>query len=125
MSDGDSTIFDRIGGYAALEVVVDDLYVRILADPELVGFFTGINLSRLKGKQVEFFAAALGGPDPYQGAAMKPVHQGRGIMQEHFNLVAGHLVDALTKAGVDEATVGEIIGTVAPLAPDIVSNPAA
>lgn len=122
---GDGSIFERIGGYDALAAVVDDLYVRILDDPELQGFFTGTNLSRLKGKQVEFFATALGGPDPYQGAGMRQVHQGRGIMQEHFNLVAGHLVAVLTKAGVDDATVEEIIGTVAPLAPDIVSDPAA
>ena len=37
-------------------------YGRVLADDELAGFFTGTNMARLKGKQVEFFAAALGGP---------------------------------------------------------------
>ena len=46
-------------------------------------------MNRLKGKQVEFFAAALGGPEPYTGAPMKQVHQGRGITMLHFNLVAG------------------------------------
>lgn len=123
--DGDGTVFDRIGGYAALTAVVDDLYVRILDDPELAGFFSGTNLSRLKGKQVEFFAAALGGPDPYQGVGMREIHQGRGIGQEHFNLVAQYLVAALGAAGVDDATVSEIIGAVAPLSGDIVSSPAA
>src|SRR5690606_12691521 len=108
-------IFDRIGGYEALEAVVADFYTRVLADDELAGFFTGTNMSRLRGKQVEFFAAALGGPDPYTGAPMKQVHQGRGITLHHFNLVAGHLTDSLTAAGVDDTTVGEIVGAVAPL----------
>lgn len=36
-------------------------------------------MARLKGKQVEFFAAALGGPVAYSGAPMRQVHQGRGI----------------------------------------------
>ena len=56
-------------------------------------------MSRLKGKQAEFFAAALGGPEPYTGAPMKQVHQGRGITMRHFGLVAGHLGDALSAAG--------------------------
>jgi hemoglobin len=123
--DMSDTVYERIGGHEALTAVVDDLYVRILDDPALAGFFTGTNMSRLKGRQVEFFAAALGGPDPYVGAPMAQVHQGRGILQEHFDLVATHLIAALTAAGVDRATVDEIIATVAPLAPDIVSTPAA
>ncbi|MCP2170406.1 group I truncated hemoglobin [Goodfellowiella coeruleoviolacea] len=116
-----TSIYESIGGQPALETVVDDLYVRILADPELVGFFTGVNLARLKGRQVEFFSAALGGPEPYRGASMRDVHRGRGIQQRHFELVAGHLVAALTSAGVPETTVSAIIALVAPLAGDIVT----
>lgn len=117
-----TSIYDRIGGHEALEVVVEDFYVRVLADGQLSGFFTGTNMNRLKGKQVEFFAAALGGPGPYAGAPMKQVHQGRGITMYHFNLVAGHLSDALAAAGVPPSTVMEIIGAIAPLAPDIASG---
>ncbi|MCX4095196.1 group I truncated hemoglobin [Nocardia sp. alder85J] len=117
-----TTIYEQIGGYEALEAVVDAFYVRVLADPELAGFFTGTNMSRLKGKQVEFFGAALGGPEPYTGAPMKQVHQGRGITMHHFGLVAGHLSATLTAAGVPAATVEQIIGAVAPLAGEIASG---
>ncbi|WP_036500129.1 MULTISPECIES: group I truncated hemoglobin [Nocardia] len=116
------SIYEQIGGHEALETVVEDFYVRVLADEELAGFFTGTNMSRLKGRQVEFFAAALGGPEPYTGAAMKQVHQGRGITMHHFTLVAAHLTDALVAAGVQEPTLGEIIGAIAPLAPEIASD---
>jgi hemoglobin len=117
------SIYDSIGGEPALTAVVDDLYVRILADPQLSGFFAGVGLNRLKGRQVEFFGMALGGPMIYQGVSMKAVHAGKGIGQEHFNLVAGHLVASLAAAGVPEATIGEIVGLVAPLSGDIVSMP--
>lgn len=112
-------VYDRIGGYEAIEVVVEDFYGRVLADDQLSNFFTGTNMSRLKGKQVEFFAAALGGPEPYTGAPMRQVHQGRGITMHHFGLVAGHLADALAAVGVPPATVTEILGAIAPLAPEI------
>ncbi len=118
------TVYDRIGGHEALEVVVEDFYTRVLADEQLSGFFSGANMNRLKGKQVEFFAAALGGPEPYTGAPMKQVHQGRGITMLHFNLVAGHLADALTAAGVPPATITEILGAIAGLAPEIATDKA-
>ncbi|WAC92546.1 group I truncated hemoglobin [Mycobacterium sp. Aquia_213] len=118
----DQSIYTQIGGYEAIEDVVDDLYDRVLADDELCGFFIGTNMNRLKGKQVEFFAAALGGPESYTGAPMKLVHQGRGIAMRHFDLVVQHLVNALNTAGVPPRTMGQIISAIAPLAPEIASG---
>ncbi len=120
-----TSIYDTIGGHEAIEVVVEDFYHRVLGDHRLSGFFAGANMNRLKGKQIEFFAAALGGPEPYTGAPMKQVHQGRGITMGHFNLVAGYLEDSLSAAGVPSATIDEILGAIAPLAADIASDHAA
>lgn len=116
-----SSIYEQVGGQDALVVVVDDLYRRILADGELAEFFSGANMPRLKGKQVEFFAAALGGPDEYSGQSMRQAHRGRSIGQQHFNLVAGHLTDALLAAGVPEEITEQIIGIVGPLSTEIIS----
>ncbi|ORV96770.1 group I truncated hemoglobin [Mycobacterium kyorinense] len=117
-----TSIYARIGGHEALEMVVEDFYARVLDDDELSGFFAGTNMNRLKGKQAAFLAAALGGPEPYEGASMKQVHQGRGITMHHFNLVAGHLTDSLAAAGVPSETIDEILAVVAPLAGDIASD---
>jgi hemoglobin len=119
-----ASIYDRIGGYEALEVVVEDFYCRVLDDDQLSGFFAGSNMKRLKGKQVDFLTAALGGPELYAGPSIKHAHQGRGITMHHFNLVAGHLQDSLCAAGVPPATVTEILDVVAPLATDIASDTA-
>jgi hemoglobin len=117
-------IYDRIGGHEAIEVVVDDFYARVLADEQLAPFFSGTNMNRLKGRQAEFLGAALGGPEPYTGVSMKQAHRGRGITMHHFNLVAGHLSDSLSAAGVPSETVAEILAVVAPLAGDIASDAA-
>ena len=118
-----SSIYEIIGGQAALEPVVDDFYDRVLADPELRGFFAGSSMTRLKGQQVEFFAAALGGPRPYTGASLRDAHRGRGIEQKHFDLVAGHLVAALGAAGVPPGVIDRIAAEISPLASQIVSSP--
>ncbi|MDF0528537.1 group 1 truncated hemoglobin [Tsukamurella sp. 8F] len=119
------SIFQTIGGYDALTAVVDDFYVRVLADGELAPFFARTDMRRLKNRQIEFFAAALGGPDPYTGASMQRVHRGRGITMHHFELVAGYLTAALLAAGVPDDVTGQILGAIAPLAPDIVTEGAA
>ncbi|MEV0856114.1 group I truncated hemoglobin [Nocardia fluminea] len=123
-SDSDASpdgrpLYERIGGHGALETVVEDLYRRVLADERLSPFFAGSNLTRMKGRQVEFFAALLGGPAPYVGASMRTVHRGRGITVDHFHSVAGHLVDALITAGLDRELTDEVIRAVALLAGDI------
>lgn len=116
------SIYDAIGGEPALVAVVDDFYTRVLADPQLAGFFAGANMPKLKGRQVEFFAAALGGPDVYEGGSMRRVHQGRGISQADFDKVAVHLTTSLAAGGVPEETIGQIATAITPLADDIVSR---
>ena len=117
----DISIFEAIGGEPALTAVVDDFYLRVLADPQLAGFFAGTSMPKLKGRQVEFFAAALGGPDFYTGTSMRQAHAGRGISQADFDKVAFHLTAALADAGVPGETIAQIAAAVTPLAEDIVS----
>jgi hemoglobin len=116
------SIYEAIGGEPALIAVVDDFYARVLADPQLAGFFAGASMPRLKGKQVEFFAAALGGPRVYQGPGMRQVHAGRGIGKADFDKVAVHLTDALAAAGVPAEIIGQIAAAITPLADEIVSR---
>jgi hemoglobin len=115
------SIYDTIGGEEALVSVVDDFYKRVLADPELASYFAGVSMGRLKGRQVAFFAQALGGPALYDGASMRDAHLGRGITQTAFDHVAGHLTDSLQAAAVPDELVTAIIGAIAPLAEDIVA----
>ena len=119
---GEVSIYESIGGEPALVAVVDDFYERVLGDPQLAPFFAGASMPKLKGRQVEFFAAALGGPDFYQGGSMRQVHAGRGISQADFDRVAFHLTAALAEAGVPAVTIARIAAAVTPLAGDIVAR---
>jgi hemoglobin len=114
-----ASIYTQIGGHQAQEAVVADFYHRVLADEELAAFFTGTNMARLRGRQVEFFAAALGGPEPYTGAPMRQVHQGRGITAHHFTLVAVHLADSLVTAGVPDGIIEQILAAISRLREEI------
>jgi hemoglobin len=123
MSDAaEVNLYEAIGGEPALVAVVDDFYGRVLSDAQLAAFFAGANMPKLKGRQVEFFAAALGGPDLYQGASMRQVHAGRGISQADFDRVAFHLAGSLADAGVPPEIITKITAAILPLAADIVAR---
>ena len=122
MTAGEVSTYEMMGGEPALVAVVDDFYERVLADPQLAAFFAGANMPKLKGRQVEFFTVALGGPDVYQGGSMRQVHVGRGIGQADFDKVAFHLTSALAAAGVPAETIAQIAAAITPLADEIVSR---
>ncbi|MFE9858868.1 group 1 truncated hemoglobin [Streptomyces sp. NPDC005780] len=116
------TLFEQIGGAAAVAAVVDLFYARVLADPELTPYFAGKDVTRLKAHQRVFVSSALGATAPYTGRAMGHAHQELRITGPHFDRVVDHLAAALADGGVDAATIGLIAAKLAPLKPDIVSG---
>ena len=79
-----TTVYDKFGGYGALEVIVEDFYCRVLDDDLLSNFFAGSDMKRLKDKQAEFLAATFGGPGTYSGPSMRQAHEGRGITNQYI-----------------------------------------
>jgi hemoglobin len=119
---GTASLYEKIGGHDALEVVVEDFYCRVLDDDHLAGFYAGSNMKCVKARQVEFLSAVLGGPGPYTGTPMRQVHEGRGITMHHFAMVAAHLADSLCAAGLHPDTITEILQAIAPLAGEVASE---
>ena len=118
------TLYERIGGEPAVRAAVDRFYQRVLADPELTGFFDGISMQRLKGHQFAFLSQALGGPKQYSGASMRDAHRRLAIEQRHFDGVAVHLVETLRELGVSEEIIATVGGALTPLSGEIVNTPA-
>lgn len=118
------SIYESIGGAGSVQAAVDDFYSRLLADPQLAAFFTGVDLQHLKAHQRAFLTAALGGSQIYQGRDMAAAHAGLEISDDDFDAVVTHLVATLTGLGVPDETIGEIGGLLAPLRADIVTTPA-
>lgn len=116
------SLFDRIGGKPALTAVVDQFYVRIMADKKLAPLFANTDMKRQRSHQVAFLAMALGGPSEYSGRSMRSAHAGRGITDEHFGLVAGHLQATLQWAKVDAPEIAAIMTAAAGLQAEVVGH---
>ena len=96
------SIYERIGGDAAIQALVDIAIPALREDPELKGFFDKMPLEYHKKMQFKFFVTALGGPVLYDGKNMKKAHEGRGITKRHFDVVVNHVVLAMQELNVPE-----------------------
>ena len=115
-----TSLYEELGGKAAIAAVVEEFYARVIADPTLAPMFAGTDLDRLRRHQAAFLISALGGPNEYRGRGMRQAHAGLNITAAQFGAVAGHLSDALAACGVPVSTIATVIGHVAQLQGDIV-----
>jgi hemoglobin len=113
MSDDTLTLFERLGGASGLADIVQDMYSRVLDDPELKPFFENTSMDRLRRMQFQFIASALDGPIEYAGAELNSIHRGRGITAHHFAKFCGHFADALEARGADPHDVDRALGRLA------------
>jgi len=107
------SLFDRLGGAKGVAAVVDDMYRRILADPELAAFFVNTDMQRLQRMQYHFMASALDGPVHYSGAELNAIHKGRGITGHHFAKFCGHFADAIESHGASKHEIDQALGRLA------------
>ncbi|MEU4195947.1 group 1 truncated hemoglobin [Kribbella sp. NPDC026611] len=119
-TSGDSD-YQAVGGGPAIASVVDLFYTRVLADPQLSGFFEGTDLARLKRHQVQLVSQVMGGPVTYEGPELADAHKGRGITGGDFGKVVVHLVGALEAHEVPDDIIGRVVKALGATQDDIVS----
>lgn len=114
-------LYERLGGAPAVEAVVDELYKRILADPELAPFFHRVNMRSQMTRMRAFVTMVTGGQADYRGRDMRTAHCRHAIEGRHFDLVAGHLVASLERAGADPSAAAQLVTMVSGLREDVVN----
>lgn len=120
-----SSLFDRIGGSAAVDAAVELFYGKVLGDPLLKPFFDGVDMKRQRAQQKAFLTVAFGGPNKYSGQDLRRAHAplvARGLNIDHFNAVAGHLQGTLKELGVPQALIGEVMTIAASTQDDVLGR---
>ncbi len=107
---GDKSLYERIGGDAAVNAAVDVFYRKVLADDRINMFFEGVDMGKQSAKQKAFLTMALGGPSNYTGRDMRLGHAHlveKGLNGSHFDAVMENLAATLTELGVPADLIGE------------------
>jgi hemoglobin len=105
------TLFEKLGGEAAVNAAVDIFYRKVLADDRISDFFDDVDMDKQAAKQKAFLTMAFGGPNNYTGADMRRGHAHlvkRGLNDSHFDAVVENLAATLTELNVAATQIAEV-----------------
>jgi hemoglobin len=116
------TLYERLGGYNAIQAVVDQTIANVAADRRINKFFAHADIPRLRRMLADQICAATGGWCIYGGKDMMSAHAGMHIQSRHFNALVQDLGMALNKFKVPAKEQHELVAILAPLKSDIVQH---
>ncbi len=117
-----ASLYQQIGGKAALSAAVDLFYVKVLADKRVNHFFEDVNMKAQHEKQKAFLAAALGAPTPWTGKDMRKAHENLDLKEADFNAIAENLQATLTELKIDEKLIAQIMAIAASTKNDVLNR---
>lgn len=117
-----TTLYERIGGEAAVDKAVDIFYEKVLADERINSFFENIDMFAQARKQKAFLTMVFGGPNDYTGEDMRNAHAGMGLNDEHFNAVVEDLAATLSELGVSDGDIQEVASIAESVRDDVLNR---
>lgn len=106
-----SSLYERLGGQAAVNTAVDIFYRKVLTDQRVNHFFDGVDMEQQINKQKGFLTMVFGGPNHYTGKSMRDGHRHlvqKGLNDSHVDVIIELLGATLTELGVDEQDIQEV-----------------
>jgi hemoglobin len=135
--DNNATVYQRVGRFPGIQGAVSEFYSIITTDPAVMAFFSGLDIARLEAC-LSRLVCSIDGPCDYgqEAVGLDPLfpadacadimtaHEGLTITIDDFNAVAADLITALDNSGVAPADRDAVVGAVAALCPQIVTDTA-
>lgn len=118
----EKTLFDRLGGMAAIEAEIDDFLGNVLADDRINKRFAETDAADLRQKLIDQVCEAAGGPCKYTGEDMVEAHKDMNVTDAEFDALVEDLVRSLDAKGVGSSEKNELLGVLGPMRSDIVGK---
>lgn len=134
------SLFDRLGGEAGINKIVEDFVPRAMQDPRVNWDRSGVtsgnvfhhvsskwnptaqNVAQMKKHMVEFFELATGGPAHYTGREIQSAHANMKISNPEFDAAVGDLKASLDRLQIPNAEQKELLAIVESTRPQIVTQ---
>jgi hemoglobin len=120
------SIYDRVGGSAGVQAVVEALYNRLMMDPEMARFFEGVDMEHMKRRQRLFMSQLLGGPVLAEMPDMTLAHSRavhvHGLDDAVFDRFIEHLRAGLIDLNMSQLVANEIVAVLERLRGDVLGK---
>jgi len=105
------SLFEQIGGDAAVDAAVDIFYRKVLIDDRVSRFFEDVDMDRQRAKQKAFLTFAFGGPNNYRGQDLRTGHarlRTMGLDDTHVDVVIELLGATRAELDVPAALIAQV-----------------
>jgi hemoglobin len=116
------SLFERLGGFARVRLLIADFYERVLDSDRLRTYFDDVDTRRLVDHQTRFISAIMGGPASFSDEQIGRAHRHMGIRDRDFDEMAELLRETLEDHGVDDGDVQRVCAHVLSLRPFVVAD---
>lgn len=106
-----ASLYERLGGEAAVDAAVDIFYRKVLSDDRVNDFFGDVDMDAQIAKQKGFLTMVFGGPNNYTGKDMREGHKhlvDNGLNDTHVDVIIELLGGTLKELSVADADIQEI-----------------
>lgn len=118
-----NSLYQKLGGKAAVDAAVESFYQKVLADDRIKHFFDDVNMDKQRRKQKEFLSAAFGGPTEYTGKDLRRAHANiPGLNESHFNAVAENLQKTLQELKLSTELIDQVMAIAASTKDDVLNR---
>jgi len=104
------SLYERLGGEAAVNAAVDLFYGKVLADYRINRFFDKTDMAKQVEHLKAFMTVAFGGPNNYTGRSLRDSHARMvkmGLGDSHFDAVMEHLDATMQELNVPAELIQE------------------
>ena len=105
------SLYEQLGGEAAVNAAVDLFYRKVLTDDRISHFFDDVEMDRQIAKQKAFLTMVFGGPVAHTGKDMRTGHAHlvqRGLNDSHVDAVIELLGQTLAELGVKQEAIAQV-----------------
>jgi hemoglobin len=120
------SLFNRIGGEAAVEAAANLFYEKFLTYDEIKPFFKHISIPEQQKKIRAFLTQALGGPSPYTSFDLRRAHApllNQGLNDAHVDLFIKIMRDTLLELNIPIELIEEFIEITESFRRDVLCKP--
>ena len=106
-----SSLYEQLGGQAAVNLAVDNFYRKVLTDDRVSHFFDGVDMDKQMAKQKAFLTMVFGGPNNYTGLDMRKGHAHllkMGLNDSHVDAIIELLGQTLKELGVADNLIQQV-----------------
>jgi hemoglobin len=103
------SLYQRLGGRAAIEAMVNDSIVNISADTRINQRFHDLDAAKLGKNLVDLVCERTGGPCVYNGKDMSAAHEGMYISDAEFDALVEDMVKSMDKFRMPAREKAEVL----------------